>query len=109
MGTIPWLPRRDAMRRMARNTTDITGQLLDTVGEITRIALNTFDPRNGSGGEVLRALCETTAESAAASASPQAQEAFCRIVDTLMRLGASGAPPAVQPVSRPRPRRPPRG
>ncbi|WP_234443235.1 hypothetical protein [Streptomyces cellulosae] len=109
MATIPWLPRRDDMRRMARNTTDITGQLLDTAGEITRIALNTFDPRNGPGGEVLRALCETTAEPAAASASPQAQEAFCRIVETLMRLGTSGAPPAVHPVSRPGPHRPPCG
>ena len=87
---------------MARNTTDITGQLLDTAGNITRIALNTFDPRDGSGSEVLRVLRETTAELAEASASPQAQEAFYRIVDTLTRLGSSaGAPLAVHPVSEP--------
>jgi hypothetical protein len=50
---------------------------------------------------VLRVLRETTAELAEASASPQAQEAFYRVVETLMRLGASGAPPAVHPVSEP--------
>jgi hypothetical protein len=86
---------------MARNTTDITGQLLDTAGNITKIAINTFDPRDGSGQEVLRVLRETTAELAEASASPQAQEAFYRIVDTLTRLGTSGAPLAVHPVSEP--------
>jgi hypothetical protein len=86
---------------MARNTTDITGQLLDTAGNITRIAINTFDPRDGSGPEVLRVLRETTAELAEASASPQAQEAFYRIVDTLTRLGTSSAPLAVHPVSEP--------
>jgi hypothetical protein len=86
---------------MARGTTDITGQLLDTAGNITRIALNTFDPRDGSGAEALRVLRETTAELAEASASPQAQEAFYRIVDALTRLGTTGAPLAVHPVSRP--------
>ncbi|MHC3472181.1 hypothetical protein ACYF6T_26295 [Streptomyces sp. 7R007] len=101
MATIPSLPSRDDMLRMARNTTDITGQLLDTAGNITRIALNTFDPRDGSGAEVLRVLRETTAELAEASASPQAQEAFYRIVETLTRLGTSGAPLAVHPVSEP--------
>ncbi|WLW55395.1 hypothetical protein [Streptomyces sp. YU58] len=101
MATIPSLPSRDDVLRMARNTTDITGQLLDTAGNITRIALNTFDPRDGSGGEVLRVLRETTAELAEASASPEAQEAFYRIVDTLMRLGTSGAPLATHPVSEP--------
>src|SRR5213592_4298345 len=75
MATIPSLPSRDDVLRMARNTTDITGQLLDTAGNITRIAINTFDPRDGSGAEVLRVLRETTAELAEASASPQAQEA----------------------------------
>ncbi|MFF4499612.1 hypothetical protein [Streptomyces sp. NPDC001401] len=101
MATIPSLPSRDDVLRMARNTTDITGQLLDTAQNITRIAMNTFDPRDGSGAEVLRVLRETTAELAEASASPQAQEAFYRIVDTLTRLGTSGAPLAVHPVSEP--------
>ncbi|MER6420586.1 hypothetical protein [Streptomyces sp. NPDC001137] len=101
MATIPSLPSRGDVLRMARNTTDITGQLLDTAGNITRIAINTFDPRDGSGAEVLRVLRETTAELAEASASPQAQEAFYRIVDTLTRLGTSGAPLAVHPVSEP--------
>ncbi|MDV9178608.1 hypothetical protein R6V09_51870, partial [Streptomyces sp. W16] len=86
---------------MARSTTDITGQLLDTAGNITRIAINTLDPRDGSGAEALRVLRETTAELAEASASPQAQEAFYRIVDTLTRLGTTGAPLAVHPVSQP--------
>src|ERR1051325_4861919 len=101
MATIPSLPSRDDVLRMARNTTDITGQLLDTAGNITRIAINTFDPRDGSGAEVLRVLRETTAELAEASASPQAQEAFYRIVGPLTRLGTSGAPLAVHPVSEP--------
>ncbi|MFC8344953.1 hypothetical protein [Streptomyces sp. NPDC057280] len=101
MATIPSLPSRDDVLRMARSTTDITGQLLDTAGNITRIAINTFDPRDGSGQEVLRVLRQTTAELAEASASPQAQEAFYRIVDTLTRLGTSGAPLAVHPVSQP--------
>ena len=101
MATIPSLPSRDDVLRMARNTTDITGQLLDTAGNITRIAMNTFDPRDGSGTEVLRVLRETTAELAEASASPQAQEAFYRIVDTLTRLGTTGAPLAVHPASEP--------
>ncbi|GGL68028.1 hypothetical protein GCM10010129_09200 [Streptomyces fumigatiscleroticus] len=101
MATIPSLPSRDDVLRMARNTTDMTGQLLDTAGNITRIALNTFDPRDGSGAEVLRVLRRTTAELAEASASPQAQEAFYRILDTLTRLGTHGAPLAVHPVSRP--------
>ncbi|MEV6170200.1 hypothetical protein AB0L99_18465 [Streptomyces sp. NPDC051954] len=101
MATIPSLPSREEMLRMARSTTDITGQLLDTAQNITRIAINTFDPRDGSGAEVLRVLRETTAELAEASASPQAQEAFYRIVDTLTRLGTSGAPLAVHPVSEP--------
>ncbi|CCK30333.1 hypothetical protein BN159_5954 [Streptomyces davaonensis JCM 4913] len=101
MATIPPLPSRDDVLRMARNTTDMTGQLLDTAGNITRIALNTFDPRDGSGAEMLRVLRRTTAELAEASASPQAQEAFHRIVDTLTRLGTTGAPLAVHPVSEP--------
>jgi hypothetical protein len=101
MATIPSLPSRDDMLRMARSTTDITGQLLDTAGNITKIAINTFDPRDGSGAEALRVLRETTAELAEASASPQAQEAFYRIVDTLTRLGTTGAPIAVHPVSEP--------
>ncbi|WP_369169062.1 hypothetical protein AB5J49_14575 [Streptomyces sp. R28] len=101
MATIPSLPSRDDVLRMARSTTDITGQLLDTAGNITRIALHTFDPRDGSGAEVLRVLRQTTAELAEASASPQAQEAFYRIVETLTRLGTSGAPLAVHPVSEP--------
>ncbi|MET7472865.1 hypothetical protein ABZT17_00680 [Streptomyces sp. NPDC005648] len=101
MASIPSLPSRDDMLRMARSTTDITGQLLDTAGNITRIAINTLDPRDGSGAEALRVLRETTAELAEASASPQAQEAFYRIVDTLTRLGTSGAPLAVHPVSEP--------
>jgi hypothetical protein len=101
MAPIPPLPSREDVLRMARSTTDITGQLLDTAGNLTRIAINTFDPRDGSGQEVLRVLRETTAELAEASASPQAQEAFYRIVDTLTRLGTSGAPLAVHPVSEP--------
>ncbi|MFD7403636.1 hypothetical protein ACFV7R_13405 [Streptomyces sp. NPDC059866] len=101
MATIPPLPSRDDVLRMARNTTDITGQLLDTAGNITRIALNTFDPRDGSGQEMLRVLRQTTAELAEASASPQAQEAFYRIVGTLTRLGTTGGPLAVHPVSEP--------
>ncbi|MFI6619568.1 hypothetical protein [Streptomyces sp. NPDC050528] len=101
MATIPSLPSRDEVLRMARSTTDITGQLLDTAGNITRIAINTLDPRDGSGAEALRVLRETTAELAEASASPQAQEAFYRIVDTLTRLGTTGAPLAVHPVSAP--------
>lgn len=99
--SLPSLPSREDVVRMARSTTDITGQLLDTAGNITRIAINTFDPRDGSGAEALRVLRETTAELAEASASPQAQEAFYRIVDTLTRLGTSGAPLAVHPVSEP--------
>ncbi|MFE5889082.1 hypothetical protein ACFQ6E_09105 [Streptomyces sp. NPDC056462] len=101
MATIPSIPSRDDVLRMARSTTDITGQLLDTAGNLTRIAINTFDPRDGSGAEVLRVLRQTTAELAEASASPQAQEAFYRIVETLTRLGTSGAPLAVHPVSEP--------
>ncbi|WP_449350358.1 hypothetical protein, partial [Streptomyces shaanxiensis] len=101
MATIPSLPSRTDLLRMARSTTDITGQLLDTAGNITRIAINTFDPKDGSGPEMLRVLRETTAELAEVSASPQAQEAFYRIVDTLTRLGTSGAPLAVHPVSEP--------
>ncbi|MGV9450944.1 hypothetical protein [Streptomyces sp. NPDC003635] len=101
MATIPPLPSRDDVLRMARNTTDITGQLLDTAGNLTRIAVNTLDPRDGSGQEMLRVLRRTTAELAEASASPQAQEAFYRIVETLTRLGATGAPLAVHPVSEP--------
>ncbi len=101
MATILSLPSRDDVLRMARTTTDITGQLLDTAGNITRIAINTLDPRDGSGAEALRVLRETTAELAEASASPQAQEAFYRMVDTLTRLGTSGAPLAVHPVSEP--------
>ncbi|MFD7999180.1 hypothetical protein [Streptomyces mirabilis] len=99
--SLPSIPSRDDVLRMARSTTDITGQLLDTAGNITRIALNTFDPRDGSGAEALRVLRETTAGLAEASASPQAQEAFYRIVDTLTRLGTTGAPLAVHPVSGP--------
>lgn len=101
MATIPSIPSRDDVLRMARSTTDITGQLLDTAQNLTRIAINTFDPRDGSGAEVLRVLRQTTAELAEASASPQAQEAFYRIVETLTRLGTSGAPLAVHPVSEP--------
>ena len=101
MATIPSLPSRVDVLRMARNTTDITGQLLDTAGNIARIAANTLDPRDGSGAEALRVLRETTAELAEASASPQAQEAFYRIVDTLTRLGTTGAPLTVHPVSEP--------
>jgi hypothetical protein len=101
MATIPALPSRDDVLRMARSTTDITGLLLDTAGNITRIAVNTFDPRDGTGAEVLRVLRASTAELAEASASPQAQQAFYRIVDTLTRLGTSGAPLAVHPVSEP--------
>ena len=101
MATIPSLPSRDDVLRMARSTTDITGQLLDTAGNITKIAINTLDPRDGSGAEALRVLRQTTAELAEASASPQAQEAFYRIVDTLTRLGTSGAPLAAHPVSEP--------
>lgn len=101
LSMLPTLPSRDDVLRMARSTTDITGQLLDTAGNITRIAINTFDPRDGSGAEVLRVLRRTTAELAEASASPQAQEAFYRIVETLTRLGTSGAPLAVHPVSEP--------
>ncbi|MFF2381712.1 hypothetical protein [Streptomyces sp. NPDC058108] len=101
MSLIPSLPSRDELLRMARTTTDVTGQLLDTAGNITRIALNTLDPRDGSGAEALRVLRETTAELAEASASPQAQEAFYRIVDTLTRLGTTGAPLAMHPVSEP--------
>ncbi|MGW3633598.1 hypothetical protein ACWD7F_26150 [Streptomyces sp. NPDC005122] len=101
MSPIPSLPSRDDLLRMARTTTDVTGQLLDTAGNITRIALNTLDPRDGSGAEALRVLRETTAELAEASASPQAQEAFYRIVDTLTRLGTTGAPLATHPVSEP--------
>ncbi|MBN0044778.1 hypothetical protein JS756_11785 [Streptomyces actuosus] len=101
MATIPSLPGRDDMQRMARSTTDITGQLLHTAANITRIAVNTLDPREGSGTELLRVLRRTTAELAEASGSPQAQEAFSRIVDTLTRLGTSGAPLAVHPVSEP--------
>ncbi|MEU9730264.1 hypothetical protein [Streptomyces sp. NPDC048002] len=101
MATIPPLPSRDDVLRMARNTTDITGQLLDTAQNITRIALNTLDPRDGSGQEMLRVLRRTTAELAEASASPQAQEAYLRVVETLTRLGATGAPLAAHPVSEP--------
>ncbi|MEU5592531.1 hypothetical protein [Streptomyces sp. NPDC020298] len=101
MATIPSLPSRDDMLRMARGTTDITGQLLDTAGNITKIAINTLDPRDGSGTELLRVLRRTTAELAEASASPQAQEAFYRVVDTLTRLGTTGAPLATHPVSEP--------
>ncbi|MGW0846495.1 hypothetical protein ACWD26_41490 [Streptomyces sp. NPDC002787] len=98
---IPSLPGKDDLLRMARTTTDITGQLLDTAGNITRIAVNTLDPREGSGAEALRVLRRTTAELAEASASPQAQEAFYRMVETLIRLGTSGAPLAAHPVSEP--------
>ncbi|MFF2994550.1 hypothetical protein ACFVTC_08200 [Streptomyces sp. NPDC057950] len=101
MSPIPSLPSRDDLRRLARATTDVTGQLLDTPGNITRIALNTLDPRDGSGAEALRVLRATTAELAEASASPQAQQAFYRIVDTLTRLGTTGAPLATHPVSEP--------
>ncbi|MFJ2826550.1 hypothetical protein ACIPC1_02890 [Streptomyces sp. NPDC087263] len=101
MSPIPSLPSRQDVLRMARSTTDITGQLLDTAGNITRIAVNTFDPRDGSGAEALRVLREATAGLAEASASPQAQEAFYRMVDTLTRLGTSGAPLATHPVSEP--------
>ncbi|MER6124761.1 hypothetical protein ABT173_19360 [Streptomyces sp. NPDC001795] len=101
MSPIPSLPSMDDVVRMARSTTDIAGQLLDTAGNITRIAVNTLDPRDGSGAEALRVLRQTTAELADASASPQAQEAFYRIVDTLTRLGTTGAPLAVHPVSEP--------
>ncbi|MET9905160.1 hypothetical protein, partial [Streptomyces sp. NPDC006446] len=101
MSPIPTLPSREDVLRMMRTTTEITGQLLDTAGNITRIAVNTLDPRDGSGTEALRVLRETTAELAEASASPQAQEAFYKIVDTLTRLGTSGAPLAVHPVSEP--------
>ncbi|WP_393083588.1 hypothetical protein [Streptomyces sp. LN704] len=101
MSPIPSLPSRDDLLRMVRATTDVTGQLLDTAGNITKIALNTLDPRDGSGAEALRVLRETTAELAEASASPQAQEAFYRVVDTLTRLGTTGAPLATHPVSEP--------
>ncbi|GAB7108125.1 hypothetical protein [Streptomyces phaeofaciens] len=101
MPTIPSLPSRADVLRMARSTTDITGQLLDTAGNITRIALNTLDPRDGSGAEALRVLRRTTAELAEASASPQAQESFYRAVEALTRLGAGGAPLAAHPVGEP--------
>ncbi|WP_089101461.1 hypothetical protein [Streptomyces hyaluromycini] len=101
MATIPSLPGRADVLRMARSTTDITGQLLDTAGNLTRIAVNTLDPRAGSAPELLRVLRRTTAELAEASAAPGAQEAFYRIVETLARLGTSGAPLAVHPVSEP--------
>ncbi|MFF3910045.1 hypothetical protein ACFYZJ_29620 [Streptomyces sp. NPDC001848] len=101
MSPIPSLPHWHDVLRLARGTTDVAGQLLDTAGNITRIAVNTLDPRDGSGAEALRVLRETTAELAEVSASPQAQEAFYRIVDTLTRLGATGAPLAVHPVSEP--------
>ncbi|WP_217551630.1 hypothetical protein [Streptomyces sp. GbtcB6] len=101
MATIPSLPGRADVLRMARSTTDITGQLLDTAGNLTKIAVNTLDPRAGSAPELLRVLRRTTAELAEASAAPGAQEAFYRIVETLTRLGTSGAPLAVHPVSEP--------
>ncbi|WP_409472353.1 hypothetical protein [Streptomyces sp. HC307] len=62
MATIPSLPSREDVLRMARSTTDITGQLLDAAQNITRIAVNTLDPQDGSGVEMLRVLRETTAE-----------------------------------------------
>lgn len=77
------------------------GQLFDTAGNIARIVGNTLDPRAGSGGELLRVLQQTTAELAKASASPEAQEAFCRLVDTLTRLGTRGAPLVGHPASEP--------
>ena len=101
MSPIPTLPNWHDVVRVARGTTDVAGQLLDTAGNITKIAVNTLDPRDGSGAEALRVLRRTTAELAQASASPQAQEAFYRIVDTLTRLGTTGAPLAVHPVSEP--------
>ncbi|MGR6970195.1 hypothetical protein ACU639_11360 [Streptomyces cynarae] len=101
MSPIPTLPRWHDVVRLARGTTDVAGQLLDTAGNISRIAVNTLDPRDGSGAEALRMLRRTTAELADASGSPQAQEAFYRIVDTLARLGTTGAPLAVHPVSEP--------
>ncbi|MGW2639991.1 hypothetical protein [Streptomyces sp. NPDC001348] len=101
MATFSSLPSGNDVLRMLRGTTDITGQLLDTAGNITRIAVNTLDPRGGSGPELLRVLHRTTAGLAEASASPQTQEAFRRIVDTLTRLGTTGAPLATHPVSEP--------
>ncbi|WP_232789891.1 hypothetical protein [Streptomyces jeddahensis] len=89
------------MARLARSTGELSGRLFDTAGNITRIVANTLDPRDGSGAQTLRMLQQTTAELAEASGSPQAQEAFYRIVDTLTRLGTTGAPLAVHPVSRP--------
>lgn len=101
MATFSSLPSGNDVLRVLRGTTDITGQLLDTAGNITRIAVNTLDPRDGSGPELLRVLRRTTAGLAEASASPQAQETFHRIVDTLTRLGTTGAPLATHPVSEP--------
>ncbi|SEF07817.1 hypothetical protein [Streptomyces sp. Ag109_O5-10] len=101
MATIPSLPGRADVLRMARSTTDITGQLLDTAQNLTRIAISTLDPREGSAPELLRVLRRTTAELAEASAAPGAQEAFYRVVETLTRLGTSGAPLAVHPVAEP--------
>ncbi|MER5433442.1 hypothetical protein [Streptomyces sp. NPDC002588] len=101
MATILSLPSRDDVLRIARSTTDITGQLLDTAGNITRIAINTLDPRDGSGAEALRVLRRTTAELAEASATPEAQEAFYRTVEALTRLGTSGAPLAAHPLGEP--------
>jgi hypothetical protein len=42
-GNDPFAAQQGRLLRMARSTTDITGQLLDTAGNITRIALNTFE------------------------------------------------------------------
>ncbi|MEU1184118.1 hypothetical protein ABZ464_42185 [Streptomyces sp. NPDC005820] len=101
MRTIPSLPSGHDVLRLARGTTEATGHLLDTAGNLTRIALNTLDPRDGSGAQTLRALRRTTAGLAEASASPGAQEAFYRLVETLTRLGTGGAPLAGHPVGEP--------
>lgn len=101
MSPIPTLPRWHDVMRLARGTTDVAGQLLDTAGNVTRIAVNTLDPRDGSGAEALRVLRQTTAELAEASASPRAQETFYRFLDILTRLGTAGAPLAGHPASEP--------
>ncbi|MGW1724499.1 hypothetical protein ACWCQK_16375 [Streptomyces sp. NPDC002306] len=100
MATMPSLPSRGRDAADGARHDRAHRQLLDTAGNITQIAPNTSDPGDGSGGEPLRVLRRTTAE-LAGRCVPQA-EAFHRIVDTLTRrLGTSGAPPAVHPVSEP--------
>jgi hypothetical protein len=98
----------DEVRAVVVRAVSVSGQLLDTAGNVVRIVGNTFDPRASSGDgslDLMALLQQTTAELARASASPGSQEAaFYRLfapAQALLTALGDGLPPvaeALEPV-----------